>query len=160
MPDKVFAVVVAGVVEEPPLPPHMFQRCQQPTNKDMGAAGVDADAAEADSRTSNTPLAVSPDPGHGRCVSPDLRDAPTRRWWRQYVQPCPSRRHARICPSRWHAAAGAAALLQCRQTLRELECMLHVRLRRTRWPHQRDMPGPTQSGPRRLLHTSKRATIY
>ena len=102
-----------------------------------------------------------PDPGHERCVSPDIRDAPNHRWWRQYVQPCPSRRHARLlCPSRWHAAAGAAALLQCRQTLRELECMLHVRLRRTRWPHQRNTPGPTQSGPRRLLHTSKRATIY
>ena len=59
MPDKVFVVVVAVVVEEPPLPPHMFQRCLRPTNKDMGAAGVDTDVAEADARNSNIPLAVS-----------------------------------------------------------------------------------------------------
>ena len=98
-----------------------------------------------------------PTPGMGGVF---IRDAPTRRRWRQYVQPCPSRGHDSICPSGWHAAAGAAPLLQCRQTLRELECMLHVRFRCTRWPHQHDMPGPTQSGPRRLLHTSKRATIY
>ena len=45
MPDSVSAVVGGGVVDEPHLPPHMFQRCPQPTNKDMGAAGVDADAA-------------------------------------------------------------------------------------------------------------------
>ena len=80
MPDKVFSVVVAGVVKEPPLPPHMFQRCLQPTNKDMGAAGVDADAAEADARNSNIPLAVSPRPRAWEVCSPDLRDAPTRRW--------------------------------------------------------------------------------
>ena len=53
MPDSVSAMVGAGVVDEPHLPPHMFQRCPQPTNKDMGAAGMDADAAEADARNSN-----------------------------------------------------------------------------------------------------------
>ncbi len=59
MPDKAFTEVDAAVAEEP-HPPHMYklQRCLQPTSKDMEAAYVDADTAEADARNNNIPTAV------------------------------------------------------------------------------------------------------
>ncbi len=59
---KVFAVGVVGPVTEPPLPPLMFRRCLQTTNKDMEDAGVDADMAAATARNNITPQAVSPRP--------------------------------------------------------------------------------------------------
>jgi len=62
MPVKVFAVGVVGPVAEPPLPPLMFRRCLQTTNKDMEDAGVDADMAAATARNNITPQAVSPRP--------------------------------------------------------------------------------------------------
>ena len=42
----------------------------------------------------------------------------------------------------------------------KLERMLHLWFRHPQRPHKHDMPGPTQGGSRRLLHTAKRAAIY
>ena len=83
MPGKVFAVGVVGPVAEPPLPPLMFRRCQQTTNKGMEDAGVDEDVSAATAHNSITPQAVCPRPPawavcfprHTRCPHPQEVEA-------------------------------------------------------------------------------------
>jgi hypothetical protein len=128
MPDTVFAVVVAVVVEEPTPLPHMFQRCLQPTNKDMEAAGVDTDAAEADARNNNIPLAVSSRPRAWEVCFPQPTRCPHPQVVEAIRTTLPLKEACQDMPLKVACSCRSGPLLQCRQTLRELECMLHVRL--------------------------------